>query len=294
MRPGRPADLPAVLELWRADVRSGRRNSMPTRSHTKALVDSFDWEALSRVTDDGSSTLAGAVLVAASESPNGTLAQLDVAATTEATVKELAGWGIALSRASGAIAAMTWVSRGCGEPLREVGLELARPWWRMDRSLETELPPPRAVAGYELMNGNTVTPGLWADVYKRSFADHWRFTFRSEEELVGGSRPELQLMAVTTCHQPAALAVSALETHDTDSRPQPVGIVRTVGTISEHRRRGLATWLVAEAMRRLRDAGARHASLYVDGWNPTRAFDVYRNLGFEVAFEAEVWEATFP
>ena len=28
--------------------------------------------------------------------------------------------------------------------------------------------------------------------------------------------------------------------------------------------------------------------------NHTRAFDVYGKLGFEVAFEAEVWEATFP
>jgi hypothetical protein len=32
----------------------------------------------------------------------------------------------------------------------------------------------------------------------------------------------------------------------------------------------------------------------VDGWNHTRAYDVYSKLGFEVAFEAEVWEATFP
>jgi len=45
---------------------------------------------------------------------------------------------------------------------------------------------------------------------------------------------------------------------------------------------------------RLRAAGARHASLYVDGWNETRAHDAYHKLGFELAFQAEVWEATFP
>jgi ribosomal protein S18 acetylase RimI-like enzyme len=50
---------------------------------------------------------------------------------------------------------------------------------------------------------------------------------------------------------------------------------------------------VAEALLRLRAAGARHASLYVDGQNPTGAVDVYRKLGFELAFETEVWEATF-
>ena len=37
--------------------------------------------------------------------------------------------------------------------------------------------------------------------------------------------------------------------------------------------------------------GARHASLCVDGQNPTGAFDAYRKLGFKLAFEAEVWEA---
>jgi len=50
---------------------------------------------------------------------------------------------------------------------------------------------------------------------------------------------------------------------------------------------------VAEELRRLRDAGARHVSLYVDGLNPMRAYDVYIKLGFEVAYEAEVWEASF-
>jgi ribosomal protein S18 acetylase RimI-like enzyme len=282
------------MELWRADVRNGRRNAMPSQTHMESLARQFDWESRSRVVEDGSGALAGAVLVAASESPSGPLADIDVAATTVAEVQELARWGIALSRASGAVAAMAWVSRGEGEHLREVGLKLARPWWRMDRSLETALPAPRAVAGYDLLDGSTVTPGLWSDVYNRSFADHWRFSFRGEEELVDGGAPELRVMAITTGRQPAAMTISAVETLDTDSRPQPVGIVRTVGTMSEHRRQGLAAWLVAEALTRLRQAGARHASLYVDGWNHSRAFDVYRKLGFEVAFEAEVWEATFP
>jgi len=48
---------------------------------------------------------------------------------------------------------------------------------------------------------------------------------------------------------------------------------------------------VAELLNRLRDDGARSASLYVDRWNRTRVFDAYRKLGFEPAFESEVWEA---
>ena len=52
------------------------------------------------------------------------------------------------------------------------------------------------------------------------------------------------------------------------------GIVEVVGTLPEHRRRGLGYALTAEAMHRLRRRGAANASLYVDGHNPTRAYDV--------------------
>jgi ribosomal protein S18 acetylase RimI-like enzyme len=52
--------------------------------------------------------------------------------------------------------------------------------------------------------------------------------------------------------------------------------------------------MVTESLYRLHSAGASNASLYVDGRSQTRAFDVYRKLGFELAFEAEVWEAVIP
>jgi len=293
MRPGRPTDLAAVIELWRADVRAGRRDSMPRQSHLDGLAARFDWEARSRVVENGSGGLAGAVMLAAYASPDGPLAQLDASATDDATMQQLTRWGLGLSRASGAIATMVWVGRGHGEPLRGLGLKYARQWWRMDRSLETELPEPRPVDGYEMLDGGRAQPGSWAEVHNRSFADHWRFSYRAEEELVGGKAPELCLMAVTEAQEPAAVTLCELERLEGDRRPEPVGIVRSVGTVPAHRRRGLATWLVAEGLARLRAAGARHASLYVDAMNQTRAHEAYRKLGFEVAFESEVWEATF-
>jgi ribosomal protein S18 acetylase RimI-like enzyme len=164
----------------------------------------------------------------------------------------------------------------------------------MDRTLSGELPAPVPAGGYLLVDGASVAKGSWAYMHNRSFADHWRFSPRTEEELIAGKPPELCLMAVTaTTGEPAAVALGQLETYGEDARPQPVGLVSSVGTVPEHRRRGLASWLVAESMLRLRGAGARCASLYVDGLNETRAFDAYRKLGFELAFETEVWEATF-
>jgi ribosomal protein S18 acetylase RimI-like enzyme len=149
------------------------------------------------------------------------------------------------------------------------------------------------VRGYELRDASQAAGCSWSDLHNRSFADHWRFSPRQEVELATGRAPQLSLMASAQEGSPAALALGQVESYLDDSRPQPVGIVSSVGTVPEHRRKGLAMWLVAELLNRLRREGARSASLYVDGWNHTRAFDVYRKLGFEVAFESEVWEAVW-
>ena len=296
MRPGRAADLPAVLDLWRSDLRAGRRDSLPRRSQLDGLATRFDWAARSRVVEDGDGRLSGVVMVSSHASPEGPIAQVDAAAVPvdSVLVQELTRWGLELSRASGAVASMTWVGRGHGGPLRAAGLELARPWWRMDRSLTGPLPPPLPVAGYQLIDGTAVANGGWAEMHNRSFADHYRFSKRTEEELVAGKPPELCLMAVASgSGDPAAVSLGQVEAYADDPRPQPVGVISSVGTVPEHRRRGLARWLVAEIMARLRAAGAAHASLYVDALNHTRAYDVYEGLGFVVGFEAEVWEASF-
>ena len=184
-----------------------------------------------------------------------------------------------------------WVGRGHTQGMAELGAEYVRPWWRMDMNLAGDLTAPRPVRGYKLRDGTQVAGRSWSDLHNRSFAGHWRFSPSQEAELVTGRSPELSLMAITEEGSPAALAWGQVESYLEDSRPQPVGIVSSVGTVPEHRRKGLASWLVAELLNRLRDDGARSASLYVDRWNRTRAFDAYRKLGFEPAFESEVWEA---
>jgi hypothetical protein len=55
----------------------------------------------------------------------------------------------------------------------------------------------------------------------------------------------------------------------------------------------LAYSLTAAALGRLRGRGAASASLYVDGLNPTRAYDVYSRLGFSVAYQYDVFEQEY-
>ncbi len=293
MRQGRAEDMAGVLDLWAEDVRVGRRDCMPSDDRMHTMLAGFDWETSSRIAEGPGGQIEGAVLVSSRAAPIGTIAIVEASAAQDRTelLGDLTKWGLALSKAAGANTGMVWRGRGHSDGLDRLGLELVRPWWRMDRSLAAQPQVPTAVAGYELHDAKSARPDSWTEAHNLSFAEHWRFTPRDEDELMAGRPSELSLMAVSRGGAPAAVALGQIELYKADSRPQPVGVISSVGTLPAHRRRGLASWLVAEVMLRLHAAGARHASLYVDGQNPTGAVDIYRKLGFELAFETEVWEA---
>jgi ribosomal protein S18 acetylase RimI-like enzyme len=297
MRQGRAGDLPGLVQLWREDVRAGRRDCVPAEAQIHSMMAGFDWESRSRIVDGAGGTLDGAVLVfnRATELPT-TIAAVEASVMPgrDELLNDLTRWGFGLSRAAGAGSVQVWRGSGNRDALGKLGLELIRMWWRMDLRFEAEpLRPPSPVAGYRLRDATTVHSEMWVDVHNRAFADHWRFFPRTERDLMVGRPPELSLMAWASDESPVALTLAQIEVYPGDLRSQPVGVISSVGTLPEHRRTGLATWLVAEALIRLHRAGARSASLYVDGRSPMRAFDVYRKLGFELAFETEVWEATF-
>ncbi|HET9780383.1 MAG TPA: GNAT family N-acetyltransferase [Candidatus Dormibacteraeota bacterium] len=282
-----------IVDVWRHEVEVRRQDSAPSEERTRSRLARFDWDASSRVIEaDGH--LEGAVFVTARPSPDGVLADI-YAAGRGGAYADMVAWGVQYARAAGATVIHTMAAKGHGAGLRELGLEAVRPWWRMDRSLTGVLPSVEPSLGYELIDAAGAAPGTWADTFNRSFADHWRSAPRSEAEIVAGKAPELCLMAVTSQgREPAAITLAEMDDLPDDSRPQPLGLVSSVGTVPEHRRHGLAAWLVAEELHRLQRCGARHVSLYVDALNPMRAYDVYLKLGFEVVYEAEVWEATVP
>lgn len=247
--------------------------------------------------DGGGGKLEGAVVVTHRLYEIGTITRVEVAianASDDALRRRLVEWGLGFSRAAGAAAAQVWLPREQHLGLSDLGLTAVRPWWRMDRPLEGVLPTAESVAGYHLLAGAEVTPGVWSEVHNRAFADHWRNSERNEEELMSHRDPDLCLLALDDRDRPGAITLGQVETYAADAQAQPVGIVSSVGTLPDHRRRGLARWLVAELLARLRQAGCASSSLYVDGMNPTGAPALYVSLGFEVAFQSEVWEATFP
>jgi ribosomal protein S18 acetylase RimI-like enzyme len=292
VRPGAAEDLPRLFELWRGEVAAGRQDMLPSEQTLRRVLAHFDWGAKSRVAEqDG--RIAGSVLVMSRASPQGLLMTV-YAAGEPAIFGAMVEWGVRFSRAAGASVAQVFVAKGRGAGLEHAGLRLVRPWLRMDRGLDG-LPVVQMPPGYVLADATTVPPGAWEDTFNRTFADHWRFAPRSEGEIIGGRIPGLCLMAMTAdAGVPAGMTVGEVERYDDDPRPQPVGLISSVGTLAEHRRRGIATWLVVEILDRLRGSGARSASLYVDGHSAMKASELYQKIGFAVTREAEVWEATWP
>jgi mycothiol synthase len=292
LRPGRSEDFTTLLALWAEDVRRGSHDCVPDRAWLRRQLGDFDWETRSRALEDGTGPI-GFVVVLDRPTAAGSVARLEIVGRSEPARLELLSWGLRFSQAAGAVAAQVWWPRDADTAeLTRLGLSRVRSFWRMDRADLEEIPRAPLPDQYRLQAG--VEPRMAAETFNRAFADHWRFTPVAPEQ-VPSSFPggELSLLAVAADGNPAAVVWSTVEQHEADTRPQPVGLVNVVGTVPGHRRRGLARALTAEALRRLRDNGAASGSLYVDALNPTRAYELYRRLGFEVGYVFDVFEVSW-
>jgi hypothetical protein len=134
LRPGRPSDLPRLIELWHADVRDGKRDCVPGDVLLRRVVAGLDWASRSRMVEGPGGRLNGAVLVLNRDTPLGTMTAVEASAAIEQSelLAELTRWGLALSKAAGAFAAQVWRGQGHSDGLEGLGMEFIRPWWRMD------------------------------------------------------------------------------------------------------------------------------------------------------------------
>src|SRR2546430_5023145 len=196
MRPGREADLSGLIELMRDEVTAGRQDIVPSESLLQRVLARFDWETKSRVIEEAG-RIAGSALVMSRPSPDGVIATVYAAGHGD-RYRDMARWGVQFARAAGATIVQTTVAKGRGDGLAETGMTVVRPWWRMDRSLSDGLPETTTVPGYRLLDGTSVPPGRWSEMFNRTFVDHWRFTPRPACEIPARQLPQLSLMAVTS------------------------------------------------------------------------------------------------
>ena len=171
-------------------------------------------------------------------------------------------------------------SRSGFAPIRHF-LEVARP-------VADPVPALPAPAGVRLVPWRADLDEPARLTHVESFADHWGSEPRTREEWTQwytghrSFRPDLSLLAIDEAtDEVASIVLCAAHPQDWDAVPREAW-VNTVGTRRASRGKGVARWLLAEALRRIAAADDRfeRAILGVDEENPTGALRPYRALGF--------------
>ncbi len=175
--------------------------------------------------------------------------------------------------------------------LQREGLRAHRYTFVMEADLEaaTAGPVPDLPPGLELATWSGADHEELRAAHNAAFVGHPGFTPWSTQmwdQWVAHSRnlrPELSLLLRDRTGSVAAY----LQTNEYDAMTEATGVrdafVAKLGTLPDHRRRGLGGSLLRLALHRYREHGFTSSSLDVDSENPTGALDLYVGAGFRPA-----------
>lgn len=166
------------------------------------------------------------------------------------------------------------------------GYRPLRYFYRMRRDLREPLPAVAQPAGLTL---RAYTPDLAEPLFQahnEAFADHWGFEPMASAEWQqffirsDSFRPEFTQILFDG-DQIAAYSFNRIHAADNARLGVNYAHIGSLGTRRPWRKRGLASFLLAESMRLFRAAGYTHVTLGVDAANPTGAVALYERLGFQ-------------
>jgi mycothiol synthase len=181
--------------------------------------------------------------------------------------------------------------------LESNGFAPARWFFDMVRPNLDDIPERPLPAGFELRTiDRSLARQVWeADI--EAFQDHWGGFDGSEEHLQRWlDNPHTDLSMWVVAFDGDEVAGGIINSIDRDQNAAlglDRGWLQSVFTRRPWRRRGLATALIAESLRVLRDRGMTSAALGVDAANPSGAFGLYEGLGFAVDARATAWRRSF-
>jgi mycothiol synthase len=177
--------------------------------------------------------------------------------------------------------------------LERLGMEIVRYFDNMTRSFTHPIPATDT-------DGFTIEP--WDEARSEevrrvciaAFRDHWGsagVTREGWEEWLSSEATRLDLSLIALVDgEVVAYAVNAHHKADNEIHGRHEAWVDSLGTLREHRGRGVATALLTESMRRMSSAGFDSIGLDVDSANPTGAHGLYTRLGFEVFFQSTMYQ----
>jgi ribosomal protein S18 acetylase RimI-like enzyme len=165
------------------------------------------------------------------------------------------------------------------------GLEPVRYWYEMDRGVADPIPDSPLPDGLRAVTYDPALNDVLYDAHMAAFSDHWGFDWRPKDEFLKrfasvAFRPEQSAIAVAADDSVAGYLFST--SYDDPSRMT----MATIGTLRAWRKKGVASALMATALRLYAEAGVTTATLGVDTNNPTGALRVYERIGFRPILSA--------
>lgn len=171
----------------------------------------------------------------------------------------------------------------------------ARSFFKMERDLREPLPDKTLPEGLILrLYGEDIDEKLRL-AFNESFGDHWghqEITPAEWQPFVmqrSDVRRDLSLV-VMDGDEIAAFCINCERVAENERLGIRRGWITKLGTRRTWRKRGLATFLLVESMRRFQAEGFDWAGLGVDAENLTGALALYENLGFRAYKTRHVWE----
>jgi mycothiol synthase len=170
------------------------------------------------------------------------------------------------------------------------GLQPVRYWYEMDRAVGDPIPDLPLADGLRIVAYDPAFDDLLYVAHMEAFSDHWGFQWRPKDEFLkrferSTFRPEQSVLAVAPDESVAGYLFST--TYEDPSRMT----MATIGTRRAWRKKGVASALMAAALRLYDKAGVTTATLGVDSHNPTGALRVYERIGFHPVLSATTYSA---
>jgi mycothiol synthase len=167
---------------------------------------------------------------------------------------------------------------------RAEGYLVTRFGYQMIRDLRQPIPPAELPEGIEIRPVREADHRRIWDADAEAFLDLWNATTRTEEDFVGWfANPDLDTSLWRVGwdgDEVAGVVATFVYPEDNERLGLSRGWLEHVSVRRPWRRRGLASALIADAMRGLAARGIREAALGVDAENVSGALRVYEALGF--------------
>jgi mycothiol synthase len=296
LRPPRPGEEPAILEVLNAEARAayGADDYSPSSFRMYLESPNVEPERDIRVAEADDGTLIGYVDVFRDET-DGRLrywAETRLApSASQAVADRLLAW---LDERVEADALLRSYLPSKAERIRHAverrGYRLIRHFYRMQIELE---PPPPAPEWADGIDVRTIRPGeeeALYEMHEECFADHWEHVREPYEEwahwLVNRDDRDATLWFVLT-QSDEIVGYALCFPHETEP---DLGWIQALGVRPRWRRRGMGRALLLHAFAEFRRRGFARAGLGVDAESLTGANRLYESAGMRVTRRTDVYE----